>query len=208
MYTFSWLFRNFGDGCAIYWRWVQWYVAAYVCCFHFLRPAVRCVTAVAPKGRTWAAASLGASMTIGVLMALLHYPNNVLESGTGLQWAPLEIGVDFLQPALFALGMTYVPLNMAWWGNTTLGCYTFHFYFKDRVSMIVLSLCDLVAWDQTGLLLFVLIIALCLSITSILGPLGHYFLLLPTVVWRRVRSMASRRQATCLASPATAPSSG
>ncbi|CAE7030861.1 unnamed protein product [Symbiodinium sp. CCMP2592] len=123
-----------------------------------------------------------------------HYPNNVLEKGTGMArasaarrrggaWAWLEIGVDILQPTLFVwtsqspdslppgitafqessrLGMTYVPFDLAWrvfpvgvegllwllvvtmgvfalheifrWGNTTLGAYVFHFYFRDHAA--------------------------------------------------------------------------
>ncbi|CAE8674828.1 unnamed protein product, partial [Polarella glacialis] len=96
-FTFSWMFRNFGTGCAVYWKWVSWYLAFYVWCFHFLRPAVARAEKLLPKGPTWAAAALGLSMMIGVLMAMFHYPNNVLENGTGLEWAWLEIGVDIIQ---------------------------------------------------------------------------------------------------------------
>eukprot|EP00434_Breviolum_minutum_P040527 symbB.v1.2.036012.t1/scaffold4982.1/size32115/2 len=71
MWTFSWFFRNFGSGCPMYMRWVSWYLAFYVWCFHYLRPAVSILSKRLPKGRTWAAASLSASMMIGVMMAML-----------------------------------------------------------------------------------------------------------------------------------------
>uniref|UniRef100_A0A7S4VJA2 AMP-dependent synthetase/ligase domain-containing protein n=1 Tax=Alexandrium monilatum TaxID=311494 RepID=A0A7S4VJA2_9DINO len=194
LYVFSWLFRNWGDGCAIYWRWIQWYFAFYVWCFHYLRPLVDCAQRYLPKGRTWAAASLACSMMIGVSMAMLHYPNNVLENGTGLKWAWLEIGADILQPSLFVLGMTYLPLNMEWWGNTTLGCYCFHFYFKDQMTAWVMAMTPGLAWDPTGLLLFLLILALCLAVTTFLGPLGHYFLLAPTLAYQRLGRLAAARR--------------
>ncbi|CAE7476612.1 unnamed protein product [Symbiodinium microadriaticum] len=106
-----WIFRNFGTGCPMYMRWVSWYLAFYVWSFHYLRPAVALLSKRLPK----------------VMMALLvpefHYPNNVLEKGTGMAWA---------SPS--RLGMTYVPVDLAWWGNTTLGAYVFHFYFRDHAA--------------------------------------------------------------------------
>jgi amino acid adenylation domain-containing protein len=193
LYVFSWLARNFGTGCALYWRWVHWYTAAYVWFFHFLRPLVRVSEKRIPRGPTWAAASLGTSMTLGVLMAMFHYPNNVLEKGTGMQWAPLEVGVDFIQPILFALGMTYLPLDMSWWGNTTLGCYAFHFFFKDSVGDLLIRIAPGMTWDATGLLFFFVILAICLTFTTILGPIGHKLLVAPQTLpgtvmrlWRRM----------------------
>jgi len=200
LYIFSWVGRNFGDGCALFWRWVHWYTVAYVWCFHYLRPCVTHVTARLPKGPTWAAAALGTSMTIGVLMAMFHYPNNVLENGTGLEWAPLELGVDLIQPSLFALGMTYLPLDMSWWGNTTLGCYAFHFYFRDKVSQMVQSIAIGLSWDATGLLLYIVILAICLVFTSILGPIGHAFLVAPNVLPGKIRAWISARRRSAASS--------
>ncbi|CAE7029035.1 tycC [Symbiodinium natans] len=195
MWTFSWIFRNFGTGCPMYLRWVSWYLAFYVWSFHYLRPAVTLLSKRLPKGPTWAAAALGGSMFIGVLMALFHYPNNVLENGTGMAWAWLEIGVDIIQPTLFVLGMTYVPFDLAWWGNTTLGAYVFHFYFRDHVAVLTMSICDGLAWDQTGLLVVAVILLLCLVFTTFLGPLGHYILLSPTFLYSRVHRILNRSRA-------------
>lgn len=194
MWTFSWIFRNFGTGCAIYYRWVAWYFAFYVWCFHYLRPVVAILDKKIPKGPTWAAASLGASMMIGVLMAMYHYPNNVLENGTGNEWAWLEVGADMLQPSLFVLGMTYFPLNLAWWGNTTLGCYVFHFYFRDTVSATVMTLCNGLTWDPTGLAIPILVVSICLMFTSFLGPFGHYLLLSPALLYQRIERFHLARQ--------------
>jgi len=193
--VFSWVFRNWGKGCPIVLRWVQMYGFFYVFCFHFLRPFVAFITKRIParcRTNTWAAIAFSASQMIGVLMALFHYPNLVLESGTGLQWAWLEMSVAFIQPALIALSMAAVPFNLAWWGNTTLGCYVFHFYFKDQVGIWAWSLCDFVTWDPTGFLLFFLILGLCAIFTTILGPAGHYFLLTPALLHPRiVKAMAA-----------------
>jgi len=231
LYIFSWIFRNFGSnagdqddvaGCPIVWRWVQWYGFFYVLCFHYLRPLVNFVLAAVPdklKTPTWGAAAFGLSQMIGVTMALFHYPNDVLEGGSAsgagffakYRWAWLEFGVDFFQPALIAISMVFLPLNLAWWGNTTLGCYVFHFYFKDQAGQWSWSLANAFAFDNSGLLLFFALIGMCLLFTSILGPAGHYLLLSPTLIYpkakRYIRSLSrrrSRRQARTHASPNTA----
>merc|ERR1711862_286684 len=112
-------------------------------------------------------------------MAMFHYPNASLESGQLTAWAPLEVGVDIIQPALFAFAMAYFPFDLAWWGNTTLGCYCFHFYFKDTMNVVFSSVTDQLAWDPTGLVTYIVIIGTCLFYTTFFGPLGHYLLLSP-----------------------------
>jgi len=193
MYWFSWIFRNWGDGCPLYWRWVQWYLVFYVLCFHYLRPLVSVVEKRLPKHRTWAAVAMASSMTIGILMALLHYPNSCLESSCdSMWWAPIEIGVDILQPSLFILGMTYLPVDLCWWGNTTLGCYCFHFFFKDQMTQMIMALTGALAWDATGLLQLAAILGMCLLMTTFIGPLGHYVLLSPTLLYARLRRMKAQ----------------
>lgn len=192
MWTFSWIFRNFGTGCAMYMRWVSWYLAFYVWCYHYLRPTVTSLSKRLPKGRTWAAASLSASMMIGVMMAMFHYPNNVLEKGTGMEWAWLELSVDIIQPTLFVLGMTYLPIDLTWWGNTTLGAYVFHFYFRDHVANWTMAICNYLTWDETGILVVLVIFLMCLLFTTFLGPLGHYILLSPALLYARVQRILSR----------------
>lgn len=189
----SWLFRNFGDGCAVFYRWVWWYVVFYIAAYHWLRPGIKIVTPYLPSGPVWAAMSVAASMIIGLLMGMYHYPNDTLETGTNMAWAPLEVGVDFIQPVLFALGMTWFPLNMAWWGNTTLGCYVFHFYFKDHMCVAIQKIGDALAFDPTGMLTLVAVVGSCCIYTTFLGPLGHYLLLSPTFAYARIRrALASR----------------
>jgi len=195
MWTFSWFFRNFGSGCPMYMRWVSWYLAFYVWCFHYLRPAVSILSKRLPKGRTWAAASLSASMMIGVMMAMFHYPNNVLEKGTGMKWVWLELSADIIQPSLFVLGMTYFPFDLTWWGNTTLGAYVFHFYFRDHVAKWTWGICDYLTWDQTGIVVILVIFLMCLFFTTFLGPLGHYILLSPALLYARIHRILSRRAA-------------
>lgn len=194
-YIGAWVFRNWGSGCPVFWRWVHWYTTFYVWCFHFLRPAVKYASRFLPKGPTWAALALGTSMTLGVVMALFHYPNNVLENGTGMQWVGLELGVDIIQPSLFALGMTFIPLNMAWWGNTTLGCYCFHFYFKDQTAVFLQWMTAHLDWDPSGLIPFILVVAVAVVFTSVLGPFGHYLLLSPQFAYARVRRLYANRSA-------------
>jgi len=197
LYTFAWIYRDWGgtdNGCPIYWAWISWYFAFYAWSFFYLRPVVAWVSKMLPKGPTWSAAAFGSSMMLGVIMALFHYPNYVLENGTGLAWAPLELGTDIIQPCLLVLGMTYVPFNLAWWGNTTLGAYVFHFYFRDHVTLWTLYMFDSLTWDATGIVGVLLIFAMCLFFTTVLGPAGHYVLLSPTLLYARVqKSLAARR---------------
>lgn len=195
-WVFAYIFRDFGadaGGCPIFLAWDHWYLTFYVWCFHYLRSVVEVATKHLPKGPTWAAAATGVSMTLGVAMALFHYPNEVLESGTGSQWAWLEIGVDILQPTLFALGMTYLPFDMAWWGNTTLGSYVFHFFFRDHVSWLFQKIGSSLGrdTDPTGLLLFLTVVGLCGIYTTVLGPLGHYLLISPSFLYAKMTKVSA-----------------
>jgi amino acid adenylation domain-containing protein len=193
-YVMSWVFRNFGFDCPVYVRWFQIYLAFYVAAFHYLRPAVALVKDRLPNGPTWAAASMGASMSLGVGMAMWHYPNYALENGEGMKWVWWEVFVDILQPCLFTLGTTYIPYNMAWWGNTTLGCYVFHFYFRDIFTKLFLSMGPAFAFDATGILLPLCIVLVCIAFTTFIGPAGHYLLLSPTLIQARLTKMKKARQ--------------
>merc|ERR1712224_812992 len=107
---------------------------------------------------------------------------NALGNGTDTKWFWLEVAANFLQPMLLVLGMTRVPLDMKWWGNTTLGCYAFHFYFKDQMCIIIQTVCQALAWDPTGVLLLFSIIGMCIIFTSIVGPISHFFLISPILL--------------------------
>lgn len=199
-YVFSWVFRNFGTSCAMYQQWVQWYIAAYVWCFHYLRPLVNYISKSPrlPTGSTYGAAAFGLSTMIGVLMAMFHYPNEVVETGSGLQWFWLELGVNFIQPALIVFAMAYLPFNLQWWGNTTLGTYCFHFYFKDSASQWIQNIGTTFAFDSTGLLVILSIFSMCICFTTFLGPIGHYILLSPTFAYVRLsRMLAARNSNSC-----------
>merc|ERR1712127_940126 len=101
-----------------------------------------------------------------------------------MRYAPLEFACDFLQPSLVVLGMTALPLNLSWWGNTTLGCYVFHFYFRDSVAKWFTQLGVALAWDSSGLILLLCVLAASLCFTSVIGPIGHYVLLSPTLLFQ------------------------
>lgn len=176
-YIFFWIFRDSDNGCFVYIRWIQWYMSFYVLSFLYLRPLVEVASKRMPSNRTFGAIAFSSSMMIGLIMAMFHYPNEVLETGSGLEWAWLELTVDIVQPALVVIGMSYVSFDMAWWGNTTLGCYVFHFYFRDQMGLWFMSICDILAWDASGLLPFFCIIGCCMLFGTICGPLGHYLLL-------------------------------
>jgi len=188
-YFVTWLL----DGCWVWIRWVEWYAAFYVFCFHYLRPIVSWIAPRLPKGPVWASVATSSSMIIGMFMALFHYPNAMLESGDETDWGFIELGVTMLQPALFALGTTHWSINASWWGNTTLGCYVIHFLFRDRMTELFQVMASLLAWDGTGLLLPTAILLACLAFTSTVGPLGHYILIAPQLCWTSLRARRVRQ---------------
>ncbi|CAE7363022.1 unnamed protein product, partial [Symbiodinium sp. CCMP2456] len=104
-----WLLRD----CFVWTRWVACYGAFYVFCFHYLRSIVKLFSVRLPSGPVWAAAATAFSMMLGMLMALFHYPNQLLESGEKGSWLMplLELVVTTLQPSLFALGAVYWPFK-------------------------------------------------------------------------------------------------
>lgn len=174
--------------CPIFYRWFSIYVMCYVWSYHYIRPAVNLATKHLPSGPTWAAVALSASMVLGVAAAAIHYPFLAVDAGTGMVWLPYEVLVGFIQPTLFALAMTQFPFDMAWWGNTSLGCYVFHFYIRHRVTYLIWAIIPVFAFDPTGLLLFIAILSVCILIQSTVGPAGHYCLVglqyLPGWVWK------------------------
>eukprot|EP00931_Biecheleriopsis_adriatica_P036942 TRINITY_DN2120_c0_g3_i1.p1 TRINITY_DN2120_c0_g3~~TRINITY_DN2120_c0_g3_i1.p1 ORF type:complete len:1142 (+),score=165.38 TRINITY_DN2120_c0_g3_i1:59-3484(+) len=186
-----WIF----DGCNIWIRWVEWYATFYVICFHYLRPTVTWVTQRTPKGTTWAAAATGTSMTLGVVMALFHYPNTMLETGEDNSLWLFEFLVTIVQPSLFVLGTSCWTWNASWWGNTTLGCYMIHFCFRDRFTELFHYLARVLVWDFTGLLLPAAMIFVCCAFMTTIGPLGHYVLISPQLFLSQI---CSGRQRTCL----------
>jgi hypothetical protein len=182
-YLAAWVFDASAGSCGAYYRWVQWYVCIYVVAFHFIRPITKRLVPILPRGRTWGAIALSLSFFIGLVMAMYHYPNYALEGEkASMWWAFLEIAATIVQPALLVYGMAHVPLNLQWWGNTTLGCYIFHFYFRDQFSVIIMNLSTSLAWDPTGVLLLIMLLGLFVSFTTVMGPLGHYLLVLPKLL--------------------------
>jgi len=188
-YIMAWIFRSFGNNCPIYQCWEHWYTTFYVIAFHVQRPLLNYFQRSNNllKGATWGAIALSSANFIGIMMAEYHYPNVSLESGTLTSYAPLELVMDILQPSLFIYAMAYFPFDMAWWGNTTLGCYCFHFYFKGQMNIAISSLTMKLAWEPTGLLTYFVIVAICGTFCTFLGPLGHYLLLSPTLLAQRIK---------------------
>jgi len=122
---------------------------------------------------------------------MIHYPFTSVDQGTHMQWLPFELAVGIIQPMLLALAFSQLPFEMSWWGNTTLGCYVFHFYFRTRMTELILAFVSAFAFDPTGLLLFFAIMAQCFIVQTCIGPLGHYFLVgmqhVPTVILKLLR---------------------
>eukprot|EP00930_Biecheleria_cincta_P014198 TRINITY_DN12314_c1_g4_i1.p1 TRINITY_DN12314_c1_g4~~TRINITY_DN12314_c1_g4_i1.p1 ORF type:complete len:1079 (+),score=135.28 TRINITY_DN12314_c1_g4_i1:127-3363(+) len=182
-FTAAWVFDSGGSsafGCPVYQTWKFVYVAIYVWCFHYLRPFADYAVSVLPRGPCWSAAAFGLSMVLGMYMALYHYPNPLLERGefTKLIW--LELTTSLLQPALLVLAMTHFPIDLSWWGGTTLGTYVMHFYFRHEIAQLFRSrLSPGLAADPTGIGLLLAAGMTVLFFSTIVGPLIQHPLLLP-----------------------------
>merc|ERR1712157_536115 len=101
--------------------------------------------------------------------------------------------------------MSYLPLNLAWWGNTTLGSHVFHFYFKDQAGMWTWSVCNALHWDPTGLLVYLAVVGMAFILTTCAGPLGHYLLVSPTLAltWGLKRLKARRYRGAAISARAS-----
>lgn len=192
--------------CPIMYDWIQWYVVFYVFAFYYSRPIMKRIIPVIDKiglnSASWAVAAFGASVLLGSMQAAFHYPNVVMESGIKdprFTWTdiPLEFGVNMLQPILIALSMAWFPFDVSWWGNSTLGTYLVHFYFFMFVAR---HMSDALKWVHSwaapvhGVPQIIVILAAPILFMSTAGPLFHYILLSPSIVYRKVGAMRRRLQ--------------
>eukprot|EP00928_Gymnodinium_smaydae_P078221 TRINITY_DN6198_c0_g1_i1.p1 TRINITY_DN6198_c0_g1~~TRINITY_DN6198_c0_g1_i1.p1 ORF type:complete len:1143 (+),score=238.75 TRINITY_DN6198_c0_g1_i1:317-3430(+) len=186
--------------CPIMYDWIQWYVFFYVAAFYYSRQGMRLVTALVQRlgcnSAAWAVAAFGAASLLGATQAAFHYPNRIFEQGVGgkdFEWwyVPLELGVNVLQPLLVALSMAWFPFDLSWWGNTTLGTYSSHFYFFEYMMMHVPKLLQ---WLQPvqGLPQLLVLLALPIAYATTAGPLFHFLLLSPGMLARRLGKLRRR----------------
>jgi hypothetical protein len=187
----SWVLQGGWNGygtCPILIDWIQWYALFYIAAFHFLRPCIELLTPKLPTGAIWGWVTLAGSVGIGLSMAAFHYPNTVLEDGTKLSNAPLEWSMSLLQPVLLACAMCHFPLDMKWWGNTTLGCYCFHFYFLPKMMHWGFENVQSIGeFDPSGFLVLLYVVGTAVAYTTLLGPVGHMVLIGPNLVWEKCR---------------------
>jgi len=133
-----------------------------------------------PTKPVYGAFAVAASMTLGLLMAMFNYPLSSMDTRihSDKTWhAVPEFLVCTLQPLLFTYGMTHLPLDMSYWGNTTLGAYVFHFPAITRMYYLLMGTCYSVRWDCTGILAFGSILLWCFLVQSALGPVGNILLI-------------------------------
>eukprot|EP00746_Dinoflagellata_sp_MGD_P147360 gnl/MRDRNA2_/MRDRNA2_79716_c0_seq1.p1 gnl/MRDRNA2_/MRDRNA2_79716_c0~~gnl/MRDRNA2_/MRDRNA2_79716_c0_seq1.p1 ORF type:complete len:991 (+),score=126.14 gnl/MRDRNA2_/MRDRNA2_79716_c0_seq1:303-2975(+) len=177
-----------GYGATKFWGWFLWYVSFYIFSYHYVRPVYDFLKKILPSSPTWAALAGCTSLTLGMAMAMFHYPNYALETGLVSVWIPIEIGNNILQPSLLALAMAWLPCNMEWWGGTTLGCYCFHIYFSAPMSKIIQFIARNLWFDMTGMMLLVSVIAILMTYYSVFGPVGQQLLLAPMTLTRKIGS--------------------
>jgi hypothetical protein len=201
--------------CPVMYNWIEWYALFYVLAFYYSRPGMKLVTGLVERAgcnsSTWAIAAFATSSVLGSMQAAFHYPNTIVESGIGgpgFKWwyVPLEFGVNSLQPLLVALSMAWLPFNTTWWGNTTLGNYSVHFYF---MMWMVQHVPNVLTWmsdhNLQGLPQVMVLVAIPFFFQSTLGAAFHYLLLTPSMIARRLQKMI-RRRPQAQAAPPTSPS--
>lgn len=181
--------------CPILVNWVQWYLLFYILAFHYVRFALEFARPRLPSSSAWGWVAFAGSFGIGLSMAAFHYPNTVMEDGTNLQNAPLEFAANMFQPVLLALAMVHLPFDLKWWGNTTLGTYCFHFYFLSQmITWGSTNQADIAKVDSSGILNVLYVIGTAVTFTTFLGPIFHYALIGPTILYGKYRSGQRRRQ--------------
>jgi amino acid adenylation domain-containing protein len=193
-----------GDTCPIYWGWFQIYVFYYVGAYFYCRPCMVLIKKALARvnGPYWAIGAGAASVVLGATMAAFHYPNISTEYGvhdSRFRWwdLPLEIGADAVQPVLLALAMAWCPLNMAWWGNSTLGTYVFHFYI--RTQMYTNWMPAIMRQMETipgGVVQLFVVLAIPFVFVTFIGPIGHYLLLTPGFIMNWAQRRFARGKPT------------
>ncbi|CAK0800362.1 unnamed protein product [Prorocentrum cordatum] len=171
-WTLMWVFGAGGEDCGqcpIYTHWIMWFSAFYVASFHYLRRFMAVVGRRLPKGPVWSVVALGCSFCIGLTVAAFHYPWSHYRRNP--LWAACEVITTTLQPMLLALGMTFVPVDMSMCGTRAIGCYIIHFFFSDRCTVAIVGAVTALAWDRTGLLILLAIVAYSLVWLLLIGPL-------------------------------------
>jgi len=154
------------------------FIFVYVAAFHMGETIVTRVTPMLPSKPVYGTIAVAASMTIGILMAMFDYPVKfALHNGNVLTWWTLvEFIACTLQPLLFVYGMTFVRLNMTFWGNATLAVYVFHWTFTFFMWPLIPWVSFYMQWDSIGLLNAGVILLLCFLLQTVVGCGGGFLL--------------------------------
>lgn len=181
-----WIFGLWG-GCAYLSLWMKIYALLYVACFHYSRPVLAYIQPKLPQGPVWATAAFAASSILGIVWAMCVYPNQYLPPGLtyqldgyeGLnQMLLIELGVNLIQPLLLIWGMSYVPLDLGFWGSRSNASYVFHVNIAFNLWRGLLTkVVDMLAWDHTGMLSLASIFGLCFLLQTISAVVGHPLLM-------------------------------
>jgi len=193
------------ENCPIYWDWLWWYVVWYVAAFHFVQPCKAFVTRLISgrfNGPCWAVVACGASVMTGASMAAFHGFTIILEDGKGFKWQllPLEIIANIAQPVLLFLAMHWLPFDLSYWGNGTLGTYIFHFYVWEKMGGTWLPNTLKALQPAGGLVQVIVLLAIPFAISSVLAPVGTAVLTAPNTMYRLCRRLYSKRQADSICS--------
>jgi len=150
------------------------YILIYVAAFHMGATILAKVSPMLPSKPVHGAIAGATSMTIGMLIGMFDYPLSFGDKKEHVVtwWTVLELLPNTLQPLLFVYAMTFVPLNMTFWGNTTLAVYVFHALLVLCIWPVIIRFPFYMQWDSTGLLNVCIILLLCFLAQTLVGAGG------------------------------------
>jgi len=156
------------------------FIFVYVAAFHMGETILANVSQMLPSKPVYGAMAVAASMTIGILVAMFDYPLKFAfpfhNENVFTWWTLVEFLAFTLQPLLLVYGMTFVRLNMTFWGNATLAVYVFHYNFIVFMGPLIAWVSFYMQWDSTGLLNAGIILLLCFLLQTVVGCCGVFIL--------------------------------
>jgi len=171
------------------------FIFVYIAAFHMGETILTKVSPMLPSKPVYGAMAVAASMTIGMLMAMFDYPLKFAFRNENVftWWTLVEFLTCTLQPLLFVYGMRFVPLDMTFWGNTTLAVYVFHWVFTGVAWGFIPWLSLHMQRDSTGLLIVCILLLLCFVLQTVVGGCGNLMLRGLQKVIAMVASAVSKR---------------
>mmetsp|Transcript_23209 Transcript_23209/g.39637 ORF Transcript_23209/g.39637 Transcript_23209/m.39637 type:complete len:1069 (-) Transcript_23209:214-3420(-) len=187
-------FSSLGSGnCELLDCYVQKFVPIYTVSFFYSRRVKEVITRIISRlgcnTAAWAVVAGGVSILLGVVWTLVNFYEGLQCTAFPFKGILHELflgniqmdSYSLVQPALFALAMTWLPFDMSWWGNAALSTYVLHYYFSQYLQRDGLHIVLKWAHDKPGLFQLLVLLALPIAFMTIVGPIFQYYLVIPSL---------------------------